>query len=124
MSQDTADMVADASAHGATHPQAVCCSRVNAIVCTEPTVQALHGSARPTSSMAGTPTSSTAHFLVGEETRLLLQKLFEAPREDKRTTRDIGFGHGRDRSIPDGYYDYLKVTRAWRIKPSSEIASR
>jgi hypothetical protein len=71
--------------------------------------------------MGEKPSPGTAHFLVGEETRRLLQKMFEVPSEDRR---DVGCGRDVDGRIPKGYYDYLKVERAWRIKPSCEIVDQ
>ena len=50
-------------------------------------------------------------FLVGEATRRNLQQLFNVPAADRAS-----LGIGRN-ATPPGYYDYLKVERAWKITP-------
>lgn len=59
-------------------------------------------------------TGSTNHenFLVDGETLRALQNLFHVDASDGQ---ELGVGRDVQGSIPEGYYDHLRVRRAWRV---------
>ena len=71
-------------------------------------------------SSAGASDQADQEFLVGDETLRRLQRLFDV---DYHDSKQLGEGRDYDRKVPRGYYDSLKVQRAWRVRPPTQTVA-
>ena len=72
-------------------------------------------------SSAGAADQADEEFLVGDETLRRLQRLFDV---DYNDSKQLGIGRDANSKVPKGYYDSLKVQRAWRVRPPTQTVAQ